>query len=129
MRPAGPSHPSGARQETTVMAKTTNETQAGPSPELHQTKPSRHFDTSVPHPARVYAYWLGGKDNFPADRRAAKEVMRLRPQVVASAQANRSFLGQVVRYLAAEAGIRQFLDIGTGLPAANNTHEVAQRAA
>jgi O-methyltransferase involved in polyketide biosynthesis len=83
----------------------------------------------VPHQARVYGYWLGGKDNFPADRRAAKEVMRLRPQVVASARANRAFLGRVVRYLATEAGIRQFVDIGTGLPAVNNTHEVAQRAA
>jgi O-methyltransferase involved in polyketide biosynthesis len=129
MRPGGPSHPSGARQETTVTAKTTSQTQAGPSPGLHKTKPSRHFDTSLPHPARVYAYWLGGKDHFPADRKAAQEVMRLRPQVVASAQANRSFLARVVQYLAAEAGIRQFLDIGTGLPAVNNTHEVAQRAA
>jgi hypothetical protein len=89
------------------------------------------FDPSVPHPARVYGYWLGGKDNFPADRRAAKEVMRLRPQVVASARANRAFLARVVRYLAAEAGIRQFLDIGTGLPGqqGSNTHQVAQQAA
>jgi hypothetical protein len=86
------------------------------------------FDTSVAHPARVYGYWLGGKDYFPADRKAAEEVMRLRPQVVASARANRAFLGRVVHYLAAEAGIRQFLDIGTGLPAPGGTHEVAQRA-
>jgi hypothetical protein len=89
------------------------------------------LDTSVPHPARVYAYWLGGKDNFAADRDAAEEVMRLRPQVVASARANRQFLARVVRYLAADCGIRQFLDVGTGLPAQDgtNTHEVAQRAA
>jgi hypothetical protein len=82
----------------------------------------------VPHPARVYALWLGGKDHFAADRQAAEEVMRLRPQVVASARANRAFLARVVRYLAAEAGIRQFLDIGTGLPGQDgtNTHEVAQ---
>jgi hypothetical protein len=85
------------------------------------------LDTSVAHPARVYGYWLGGKDYFPADRKAAEDVMRLRPQVVASARANRGFLGRVVRYLAAEAGIGQFLDIGTGLPAPGGTHETAQR--
>jgi hypothetical protein len=76
----------------------------------------------------VYAYWLGEKDHFPADRNAAEEVMRLRPQVVISARANRAFLARVVRYLATECGIRQFLDIGAGLPARNNTHEVAQKA-
>ena len=87
---------------------------------------SRQFDTSVPHPARMYACWLGGKDHFEADRRTAAEVARLRPQVVAGARANRAFLARVVRYLAAECGIRQFLDIGTGLPAPDNTHQVAQ---
>jgi hypothetical protein len=87
------------------------------------------LDTSVPHPARVYAYWLGGKDYFPADRKVAEEVIRLRPQVVASARANRAFLARVVRYLAADCGIRQFLDIGAGLPALINTHEVAQQVA
>ncbi len=87
------------------------------------------FDSSLPHPARVYNYWLGGKDHFPADRKAAEEVIRLRPQVVASARANRYFLARVVRFLAGECGIRQFLDIGTGLPARDNTHEVAQRVA
>ena len=90
----------------------------------------RHgFDPAVPHPARVYNYWLGGKDHCPADRRAAEEVMRLRPQVVAFARSNRSFLGRVVRFLAHECGIRQFLDIGTGLPAPDNTHEAAEQAA
>ena len=73
------------------------------------------FDPDVPHPARVYNYWLGGKDHYPADRKAAEKVMRVRPQVVAGARANRAFLARVVRYLAAEAGIRQFLDIGTGM--------------
>jgi len=87
------------------------------------------LDPSVPHPARVYAYWLGGKDYYPADRRAAEEVLSRRPQVVASARANRHFLARVVRFLARECGIRQFLDIGTGLPAPDNTHEVAQRVA
>ena len=74
-------------------------------------------DPSAAHPARVYNYWLGGKDHYPADRRAGDAVKRHRPQVVAGARANRAFLGRAVRYLAAEAGIRQFLDIGTGLPA------------
>ena len=85
-----------------------------------------HFDPSVPHPARVYAHWLGGKDAYAADRRAAEEVASHRPQVVAGAQANRAFLGRVVRYLAGERGIRQFLDIGPGLPAPGATHAVAQ---
>src|SRR6266702_56536 len=87
------------------------------------------LDPRVPHPSRVYAYWLGGKDHYPADRRAAEEVMRLRPQVVASARANRQFLARAVRFLAGPCGVRQFLDIGTGLPAPDNTHEVAQRVA
>ncbi|HEY5985740.1 MAG TPA: SAM-dependent methyltransferase [Streptosporangiaceae bacterium] len=90
---------------------------------------ARRFDPAVPHPARVYDYWLGGKDAHPPDRRAAEEVIRLRPEVVASARANRSFLARVVRFLAADCGIRQFLDIGTGLPAPDNTHEVAQDVA
>jgi hypothetical protein len=87
------------------------------------------FDPNTPHPARVYNYWLAGKDHFPADRRAAEEVIRHRPQVVAGARANRAFLARAVRYLAAGRGIRQFLDIGTGLPAPASTHEVAQQAA
>jgi SAM-dependent methyltransferase len=83
----------------------------------------------MPHSARVYGYWLNGKDHYEADRKAAREVMRLRPQVVAGARANRAFLTRVVRFLAAERGIRQFLDIGAGLPMADNTHEVAQGVA
>jgi SAM-dependent methyltransferase len=85
------------------------------------------FDPSVAHPARVYNYWLGGKDHYPADRRAAEEVARCRPQV--AARANRAFLARAVRYLAGDCGIRQFLDIGTGLPAPDSTHEVAQQVA
>jgi len=84
------------------------------------------FDTSVPHIARVYDYWLGGKDNFEADRAAAEQVIATFPDVLVSVRAQRAFLGRAVHYLVAEAGIRQFLDIGTGLPAGNNTHEVAQ---
>src|SRR5215472_10568442 len=87
------------------------------------------FDTGVPHIARVYNYWLGGKDNFAADREAAEQVIATAPHVLASVRAQRAFLGRAVHFLVAEAGIRQFLDIGTGLPSANNTHEVAQRAA
>jgi trans-aconitate methyltransferase len=87
------------------------------------------IDTSVAHQARVYNYTLGGKDNFPADREAAEKAMKASPDVVATARANRAFLGRAVRYLAADAGIRQFLDIGTGIPSAGNTHEVAQAAA
>jgi hypothetical protein len=86
-------------------------------------------DISVAHPARVYDYWLGGRDNFAADRKAAEEVIAANPSILPDVRANRAFLGRAVRYLAGEAGIRQFLDIGTGLPAADNTHEVAQSVA
>jgi S-adenosyl methyltransferase len=77
----------------------------------------------------VYDYWLGGKDNFAADRAAAEQAIAAWPDIVLSVRANRAFLARVVRYLAGEAGIRQFLDIGTGIPASNNTHEVAQSVA
>ena len=90
---------------------------------------SRGFDAQVAHPARVYDYWLGGKDNFEADRIAGEATIAAYPAIRASARANRAFLARSVRFLAAEAGIRQFLDIGTGLPTASNTHEVAQSAA
>src|SRR6266705_3800604 len=87
------------------------------------------LDTTVAHPARVYDYWLGGKDNFAADREAAERVLAATPGLRMRVRANRAFLGRATRYLAAEAGLRQFLDIGTGIPAACNTHEVAQRVA
>lgn len=87
-----------------------------------------NFDTSVPHIARIYDYWLGGKDNFAADREAAEQAMAATPTIVPGVRANRRFLGRSVRYLA-EAGIRQFIDIGTGIPTASNTHEVAQSVA
>ena len=87
------------------------------------------IDTSVPHIARVYDYWLGGKDNFASDRAAAEAAMREDPNVVEGVRGNRAFLARAVRYLAAQAGVRQFLDIGTGIPAADNTHEVAQDVA
>ena len=87
------------------------------------------FDTSVAHIARVYDYWLGGKDNFAADRAAAEQAIAAYPDIVFSVRANRAFLARAVRYLAGEVGIRQFLDIGTGIPATSNTHEVAQSVA
>jgi SAM-dependent methyltransferase len=87
------------------------------------------FDTSVAHIARVYDYWLGGKDNFAADRAAGEHAIKAFPNIPLSARANRAFLARAVRFLAGEVGIRQFLDIGTGIPAANNTHEVAQYVA
>ena len=87
------------------------------------------FDARMAHPARVYDYWLGGKDNFAADRIAGEETIAAYPAIRASARANRAFLARTVRYLAAEEGVRQFLDIGTGLPTASNTHEVAQSVA
>ena len=87
------------------------------------------FDLGVAHPARVYNYWLGGKDHYEADRVAGDEVARCRPHVVAGARANRAFLARAVRYLAGDCGIRQFLDIGTGLPAPGSTHELAQQVA
>ena len=91
--------------------------EGGPLPEI---------DTSVAHIARVYDYWLGGKDNFAPDRAAAEAAMREDPNVVEGVRGNRAFLARVVRYLAGPAGVRQLLDIGTGIPAADNTHEVAQ---
>ncbi|HEY4465055.1 MAG TPA: SAM-dependent methyltransferase [Streptosporangiaceae bacterium] len=87
------------------------------------------IDISVAHQARIYDYTLGGKDNFAADREAAEKAIKAYPDTVLTARANRAFLGRAVRFLAAEAGIRQFLDIGTGIPSASNTHEVAQAVA
>jgi hypothetical protein len=87
------------------------------------------FDVNVAHIARVYNYWLGGKDHFAADRSAGDATIGVYPGIRMSAQANRAFLARAVRYLAGTEGIRQFLDIGTGLPTANNTHEVAQATA
>jgi O-methyltransferase involved in polyketide biosynthesis len=87
------------------------------------------IDTSVPHSARVWNYFLGGKDNFAVDREAGDQYQALFPGIMDIARADRAFLGRAVRYLAGEAGVRQFLDVGTGLPTLDNTHEVAQRVA
>jgi SAM-dependent methyltransferase len=90
---------------------------------------SPDIDVTVAHIARVQDYWLGGKDNFQADREAGDVAIAAVPDMVASVRNTRAFLARTVRYLAAEAGIRQFLDVGTGIPTANNTHEVAQAVA
>ena len=87
------------------------------------------IDTSKANIARVYDWWLGGDHNLPADQEAARAMIAVEPNARAIARANRAFLGRAVRFLAAEAGIRQFLDIGSGMPTQNNVHEVAQDAA
>jgi len=93
------------------------------------TDAPRDIDTTVAHNARVWNYWLGGKDNYAADREAGAAVQGMFPSIVDMARADRAFLGRVMRFLTAESGIRQFLDVGTGLPTSANTHEVAQRIA
>jgi SAM-dependent methyltransferase len=91
--------------------------------------PPPDIDISVAHVARVYDYWLGGKTNFASDRIAAQAALRAAPHIEEGVRGNRAFLARTVRYLAGEAGVRQFLDIGTGIPAADNTHDVAQAQA
>ncbi len=91
--------------------------------------PAAGIDTTVSHSARVWNYWLGGKDNYPVDQMAGDRVAEMYPDIVQLARAARSFLARAVRFLAGEAGVRQFLDIGTGLPTASNTHQVAQAIA
>lgn len=92
-------------------------------------QPAVKLDTSVPQTARIWNYWLGGKDNFAVDRQVGDEIRQAFPKIVENARASRAFLVRAVEYLTGEVGIRQFLDVGTGLPTANNTHEVAQRLA
>ena len=87
------------------------------------------IDTTVPHSARIWNYWLGGKDNYAVDREAGDQYVKIYPGIADIARAGRAFLARAVRYLTLEAGIRQFLDVGTGLPTVDNTHERAQRAA
>jgi hypothetical protein len=91
--------------------------------------PSPKIDTTVPHSARIWNYWLGGIDNYAVDREAGDAYKAVYPPIVDIARASRAFLGRAVRYLVDEAGIRQLLDVGTGLPTVDNTHEIAQRAA
>src|SRR5215469_1349637 len=107
---------------TTDEAPTAGEGTAGKS-----KRPS--FDTSVANQARIYDYLLGGKDNYEVDRAATDAILAFYPGMIFNAKANRAFLGRAVRFFAGEAGIRQFLDIGTGIPTAGNTHQVAQAVA
>ncbi|MFF3371682.1 SAM-dependent methyltransferase [Streptomyces sp. NPDC002680] len=101
-----------------------DEKDATPPPAEHPT-----IDTSVPHSARIWNYWLGGNDNYPVDRAAGDAYTDVFPGIVTIARGSRAFLARNITYLVAEAGIRQFLDVGTGLPSADNTHQVAQRIA
>jgi hypothetical protein len=87
------------------------------------------IDTAVPHSARIWNYWLGGEDNYPVDREAGEAWLAVDPGMRVAVRGSREFLQRAVRYLAGEVGLRQFLDIGTGLPTVDNTHEVAQRVA
>ncbi|MDR6979639.1 hypothetical protein J2X68_006376 [Streptomyces sp. 3330] len=99
----------------------------------HVTTPGsaahQKIDTSVPHSARIWNYWLGGKDNYPVDEQAGDAYTAVFPGIVTIARSSRAFLRRNITYLVSEAGVRQFLDVGTGLPTADNTHEVAQRLA
>ena len=103
-------------------------TSSPPGPEGPEDAAGAGIDTTVPHSARIWNYWLGGKDNYAVDREAGDQYVKIYPGIVDIARANRAFLARAVRYLALEAGIRQFLDVGTGLPTVDNTHELAQRA-
>jgi DNA-binding PadR family transcriptional regulator len=116
----------GARSPSIVRSRTPRNRVAGVTDDLSAGE-SPALDTSVPHSARVWNYWLGGKDNFQVDRDVGDQVAQAFPDIVDIARESRRFLVRAVTYLAGEVGIRQFLDIGTGLPAADNTHQVAQR--
>jgi hypothetical protein len=98
----------------------------GKVPDVDNGDVPPEVDTSKPHSARIYDYYLGGKDNFAADRETAVKAMKAWPPIRMAARENRAFLGRVVRYLAEEAGITQFLDLGSGLPGVGNVHEIAQ---
>ncbi|MDX6316166.1 MAG: hypothetical protein QOF84_4799 [Streptomyces sp.] len=95
---------------------------------MNQRTGSR-IDATRPHAARIWDFWLGGRDHYPVDREVGERILELHPGISDVARAGRAFLGRAVRHLAADAGVRQFLDIGTGLPTADNTHQVAQRVA
>jgi hypothetical protein len=95
----------------------------------NEQKNEQKLDTTVPQTARIWNYWLGGKDNFAVDRQVGDQIREAFPQIVENARASRTFLVRAVSFVSSEGGIRQFLDVGTGLPTADNTHEVAQRLA
>jgi S-adenosyl methyltransferase len=98
-------------------------------PHARDLNPKPKIDTTIPHSARIWNYWLGGKDNYPVDQAAGDEYVKTFPGIIDIARQSRAFLARAVHFLAGEAGVRQFLDVGTGLPTVDNTHEVAQRVA
>ncbi|MEV8523773.1 SAM-dependent methyltransferase [Streptomyces sp. NPDC052000] len=100
-----------------------------PAPASTPAHVRERINTAQPHTARIWNYWLGGKDNYPVDREVGDQIRALHPGIGDYALADRLFLGRAVRHLVADRGVRQFLDVGTGLPTADNTHEVAQRLA
>jgi SAM-dependent methyltransferase len=100
-----------------------------PEEPQERRKPVSKIDSSIPHSARIWNFWLGGTDNYPVDRAAGDQYRKAFPGIVDIARESRRFLGRSIRFLAREAGLRQFLDVGTGLPTAENTHHIAQRAA
>lgn len=100
-----------------------------PAPASTPDHVRERINTAQPHTARIWNYWLGGKDNYPVDREVGDQIRALHPGIGDYALADRLFLGRAVRHLVADRGVRQFLDVGTGLPTADNTHEVAQRLA
>ena len=104
-------------------------TETPPAVRAAAQDPNRRIDTTQPHTARIWNYWLGGKDNYEVDRATGDRIRQLHPGIGEYARADRLFLGRAVEHLVTQAGLRQFLDIGTGLPTADNTHEVAQRLA
>jgi hypothetical protein len=115
-------------RETMTMEVCVSGHDQGSSSIAPESKSSR-IDASVPHPARRYDYWLGGKDNFAADRESGDAIAAAFPAIRTAVRENRAFLRRAVTFLTEQAGVRQFLDVGTGLPTANNTHEVAQSIA
>ncbi|MFF3935324.1 SAM-dependent methyltransferase [Streptomyces phaeofaciens] len=104
-------------------------TETPPAVRAAAQDPNRRIDTTQPHTARIWNYWLGGKDNYEVDRATGDRIRQLHPGIGEYARADRLFLGRAVEHLVTQAGLRQFLDVGTGLPTADNTHEVAQRLA
>jgi hypothetical protein len=128
---ANPSHGANTRDYAAVTATIPNS--SGRCPVTDDSLPSEErwnkVDTTVAHSPRIWNYWLGGKDNFPVDREVGDQFVQIFPQIVDIARGSRGFLTRAVTHLAGDAGIRQFLDIGTGLPTQDNTHEVAQRVA
>jgi S-adenosyl methyltransferase len=98
-------------------------------PPGREPAPSPEIDTTISHSARIWNFWLGGKDHYPVDQQVGEEILAFVPELVRSARADRYFLARAVRYLSGQESVRQFLDIGTGLPTVDNTHDIAQRMA